>query len=86
MCLRADASCFSVWCPAARFRAFGPWTRGAILGLVGAGRAALASAVVSIDVCGSHSPFWLRGLPCLFGREQWKRWLTSTLKQPVEMP
>lgn len=41
MCLRADASCFSVWCPAACFRAFGPWTRGAILGLVGAGRAAL---------------------------------------------
>lgn len=41
MCLRADASCFSVWCPSACFRAFGPWTRGAILGLVGAGRAAL---------------------------------------------
>ena len=45
----------------------------------------LASAVVSIEVCGSRS--LLRGLPCLFGRGQfWKRWLTSTLKQPVEIP
>lgn len=44
----------------------------------------LAPAVVSIEMRGSRS--LLRGLPCLFGREQWKRWLTSTLKQPVEMP
>ena len=44
----------------------------------------LAPAVVSIEMHGSRS--LLRGLPCLFGREQWKRWLTSMLKQSVEIP
>ena len=46
----------------------------------------LAPAVVSIEVCGSHGLFWLRGLPCLFGRGQfWKRWLMSMLKRPGGM-
>ena len=76
-----------VW---SRFRGFSP---GVVLFLVllfsgwWARVLRLAPTVVSFEVCGSHSPFWLRGLPCLFGRGQfWKRWLTSTLKRPVEMP
>lgn len=67
MCLRADASCFSVWCPSACFRAFGPWTRGAILGLVGAGRAALRPPWCQL-MCAAPAVFLVVGA-ALFVRE-----------------